>query len=180
MKQHRKNNGFPFLDIFGYLKNTHKNPKFGKVRQVPNREFPTKFPDRDLSHSSKFGIFLGINSLNTQKYPKMGIRYFFLCKSLFSLGVVSSRYNIERHNFPRKLSLNVVNYLLPGFHRPVYTGRRRKSPRGRRLGGRENRREGGELGRQPSFDHSDKVSEGKKSRKSQTNKQTKKVEEEAG
>ena len=65
-----KNNGFPFLDIFGYLKNTHKNPKFGKVRQVPTREFPTKFPDWDLSHSSKFGIFVG--------YPKMGIRYFFL------------------------------------------------------------------------------------------------------
>ena len=55
-----KNNGFPFLDIFGYLNNTHKNPKFGKVRQVPNREFPTKFPDWDLSHSSKFGIFVGI------------------------------------------------------------------------------------------------------------------------
>ena len=55
-----KNNGFPFLYIFGYLKNTHKNPKFGKVRQVPTREFPTKFPDWDLSHSSKFGIFLGI------------------------------------------------------------------------------------------------------------------------
>ena len=31
------------------------------------------------------------------------------CKSLFSLGVVSSRYNIERHNFPRELSLNVVS-----------------------------------------------------------------------
>ena len=55
-----KNNGFPFLDILGYLKNTHKNPKFGKVRQVPTREFPTKFPDWDLSHSSKFGIFVGI------------------------------------------------------------------------------------------------------------------------
>ena len=55
-----KNNGFPFLDIFGYLKNTHKNPKFGKVRQLPTREFPTKFPDWDLSHSSKFGIFVGI------------------------------------------------------------------------------------------------------------------------
>ena len=55
-----KNNGFPFLDILGYLKNTHKNPKFGKVRQVPTREFPTKFPDWDLSHSSKFGIFMGI------------------------------------------------------------------------------------------------------------------------
>ena len=55
-----KNNGFPFLDILGYLKNNHKNPKFGKVRQVPTREFPTKFPDWDLSHSSKFGIFMGI------------------------------------------------------------------------------------------------------------------------
>ena len=55
-----KNNGFPFLDVFGYLKNTHKNPKCGKVRQVPTRKFPTKFPDWDLSRSSKFGIFVGI------------------------------------------------------------------------------------------------------------------------
>ena len=55
-----KNNGFPFLDILGYLKNTYKNPKFGKVRQVPTKKFPTKFPDWDLSHSSKFGIFVGI------------------------------------------------------------------------------------------------------------------------
>ena len=30
----------PIFDIFGYLKNTHKNRKFGKVRQVPTREFP--------------------------------------------------------------------------------------------------------------------------------------------
>ena len=55
-----KNNGFPLSDILGYLKNTHKNPKFGKVRQVPIREFPTKFPDWDLSHSFKSGIFVGI------------------------------------------------------------------------------------------------------------------------
>ena len=56
----RKKNWFPLLDILGHLKNTYKNPKFGKVRQVPTREFPTKFPDWDLSHSSKFGIFVGI------------------------------------------------------------------------------------------------------------------------
>ena len=31
------------MDIFGHLKNIHKNPKFGKVRQVTTREFPTKF-----------------------------------------------------------------------------------------------------------------------------------------
>ena len=55
-----KSKGFPFLDILGYLKNTHKNPKIGKVRQVQTMEFPTKFPDWDLSHSSKFGIFVGI------------------------------------------------------------------------------------------------------------------------
>ena len=53
-----KNNRFPLLDILGYLKNTHKNPKFGKVRQVPTREFPTKFPGWE--------------------YPIMGICYFFL------------------------------------------------------------------------------------------------------
>ena len=58
-----KNNRFPFLDILGYLKNTHKNPKFGRVRQVPIREFP----GWDLSHFAKFGIFM-----------KMGIGYFFL------------------------------------------------------------------------------------------------------
>ena len=54
------------MDILGYLKNTHKNPKFGKVRQVPTREFPTKFPDWDLSQSSKLGclwVFF--------KYPKI-------------------------------------------------------------------------------------------------------------
>ena len=45
-------------------------PKFGKVRQVSTREFPTKFPGWELSHSSKFGIFMGY-SLNTLKYPKM-------------------------------------------------------------------------------------------------------------
>ena len=55
-----KNNGFPFLDIFGYLKNTHKNPKFGRVRQVPIRELGWEFPGWDLSHFVKFGIFMGI------------------------------------------------------------------------------------------------------------------------
>ena len=55
-----KNNRFPFLDILGYLKNTHKNPKFGRVRQVPIRKLGWEFPGWDLSHSAKFGIFMGI------------------------------------------------------------------------------------------------------------------------
>ena len=55
-----KNNRFPFLDMLGYLKNTHKNPKFGRARQVPIRELGWEFPGWDLSHFAKFGIFMGI------------------------------------------------------------------------------------------------------------------------
>ena len=52
-----KNKGFPIFNIFGYLKNTHKNPKFGRVRQIPIWALRWVFPDWDLS---KFGIFVGI------------------------------------------------------------------------------------------------------------------------
>ena len=55
-----KKSRFPFLDILGYLKNTHKNPKFGRVRQVPIRELGWEFPVWDLSHFAKFGIFMSI------------------------------------------------------------------------------------------------------------------------
>ena len=43
----KKNNRFPFLDILGCLKKTHKNPKFGRVRQVPIRELGWEFPGWD-------------------------------------------------------------------------------------------------------------------------------------
>ena len=55
-----KNNGFPFLEILGYLNNTLKNAKFGKVRQVPIRERGWEFPGWNLSHFAKFGILKGI------------------------------------------------------------------------------------------------------------------------
>ena len=55
-----KNNRFPFWDSLVYLKNTHKNPKFERVRQVPIRELGWEFPGWDLSHFAKFGIFMGI------------------------------------------------------------------------------------------------------------------------
>ena len=55
-----KNNRFSFLDILGYLKNTHKTPKFGRVRQVSTKELGWEFPGWDLSHFAKFGIFMGI------------------------------------------------------------------------------------------------------------------------
>ena len=65
-----KNNRFPFWDILGYLKNTHKNPKFGRVRQVPTRELGWEFPGWDLSHFAKFGIFMDILYIpkNIQKW----------------------------------------------------------------------------------------------------------------
>ena len=59
----RKNNRFPFLDILGYLHEeykSHKNPKFGRVRQVPSRELGWEFPGWDFSDFAKFGIFMGI------------------------------------------------------------------------------------------------------------------------
>ena len=37
-----------------------KNPKFGRVRQVPIWELGWEFPGWDLSHFAKFGIFMGI------------------------------------------------------------------------------------------------------------------------
>ena len=61
-----KNNRFPFLDILRYLNNTHKNPKFGRVRQDPIRELGWQFPNWDLSHFANLG-FLWVFF----KYPKI-------------------------------------------------------------------------------------------------------------
>ena len=61
-----KNNRFPFLDILGYLKNTHKNPKFKRVRQVPPRK---------LVGNSLVGTCLSLPNLGFLwvffKYPKI-------------------------------------------------------------------------------------------------------------
>ena len=55
--QEKMTDNFPFLDILGYFKNSHKNPKFGRVRQVPTRELGWEFPGWDFA---KFGIFMGV------------------------------------------------------------------------------------------------------------------------
>ena len=90
-----KNNAFPILDILGYLKNTHKNPKFGRVRQIPIWELGWEFPD--WVSLSQIWEFCGY-SLNTLKYPKLGIRYFFLWKWIWS--AVFSRAQEGWQQFP--------------------------------------------------------------------------------
>ena len=75
------------MDILGYLKNTHKNPKFGRVRQIPIREFPTKFPNWDLSHSPKFGILWVFF-----KYPKISkigyLLFFPVRKYMYTINIL--------------------------------------------------------------------------------------------
>ena len=75
------------MDIFGYLKNTHKNPKFGRVRQVPIRELGWEFPGWDLSHFAKFGIFMGILQIpkNIQKWESV----IFSCDNGTGLSMLS-------------------------------------------------------------------------------------------
>ena len=73
-----KNNRFPFLDILGSLKNTHKNPQIWKSETSPNKE--TWLGIRWLGLVSLCQIWDSYGySLNTLKYPIMGICYFFLC-----------------------------------------------------------------------------------------------------
>ena len=65
-----KNNGFPFLDILGYLKNTQSKSQSGNF--VGNSLVGTCLTLPNLG-------FLWV-LCKYPKYPKMGIRYFFLWK----------------------------------------------------------------------------------------------------
>ena len=65
-----KNSRFPFLD-------THKNPKFWKSETSPNQGTWL-----GLVSLCQIWDFCGY-SLDTLKYPKLGICYFFLCLYLF-------------------------------------------------------------------------------------------------
>ena len=61
-----KNNRFPFLDILGYLKNTHKNPKFGRW---------DKSQSGNLARNSRVGACLTLPNLGFLRvffeYPKI-------------------------------------------------------------------------------------------------------------
>ena len=63
-----KNNGFPFLDILGYLKNTQSKSQSGNF--VGNSLVGTCLTLPNLGFLWVFCKY--------PKYPKMGIRYFFL------------------------------------------------------------------------------------------------------
>ena len=66
------------MDFLGYLKNTHKNPKLEEwdKSQLGNQTW-LEIPWLGLVSLCQIWDFYGY-SLNTLKYPKMGIRYFFL------------------------------------------------------------------------------------------------------
>ena len=49
------------MDILGYLKNTHKNPKFERMGQVPIRELGWEFPGWELSHFVNGSQYFKIN-----------------------------------------------------------------------------------------------------------------------
>ena len=90
MRNTGKNNGFPFLDVLGYLKNTHKNPKFRKVRQVPTRAFPP---------SSQIGTCLTLPNLGLLlvffKYPKISKNGNLLSFPVKMVTRVTERYQLE-------------------------------------------------------------------------------------
>ena len=65
------------MDILGYLKNTPKKFQIWKSETSPNQGTWLGIPWLGLVSLCQIWDFYGY-SLNTLKYPKMGIRYFFL------------------------------------------------------------------------------------------------------
>ena len=102
------------MDIFGYLKNTHKNPKFGRMRQVPIWELGWEFPGWDLSHFSLGFLWVFF------KYPKIsknGNPLFFPVLQFLCHFYVFYIYNIQflhqtghlSRNWPWSTNSNSLN-----------------------------------------------------------------------
>ena len=67
-----KNNGFPFLDILGYLKNTHKSPKFGRVRQVLKTDILTFLENKRLfARTTYVRLLIHLKALYGQKMKEI-------------------------------------------------------------------------------------------------------------
>ena len=75
------------MDIFGYLKNTHKNPKFGKVRQVPTRD-----PGWDLSKRSLISVE-GLGATTTRLAHVVGPSTHSMISSLSNLSILAETFS---------------------------------------------------------------------------------------
>ena len=76
--KHRKKYRIP---IFGYFRVSKEYPLKSQIWQSetsPNQGIPNQIPRLGLVSLFQIWDVCGY-SLNTLKYPKMGIRYFFLC-----------------------------------------------------------------------------------------------------
>ena len=78
------------MDILGYLKNTHKKSQIWQSETSPNQ-----VPWLGLVSLFQIWDFCGY-SLNSLKYPKMGIGYFFLWSLLLQNHVSVSQSNLSQ------------------------------------------------------------------------------------
>ena len=90
-----KNNRFPFLDILGYKEYPQKS-QIWKSETSPNQGTWLGIPWLGLVSLCQIWDFYGY-SLNTLKYPKMGICYFFLCHCSIISQTVQVQY-IHTHS----------------------------------------------------------------------------------
>ena len=88
-----KTNRFPFLDILGYLKKLYpQKSQIWKSETSPNQGTWLGIPWLGLVSLCQMWDFYGY-SLNTLKYPNMGIHYFFLCTQIWV--VMRHQYGIS-------------------------------------------------------------------------------------
>ena len=72
-----KNNRFPILDIFGVFNEYPQKSQILQSETSPNQGIPNQVPRLGLVSLFQICNFCGY-SLNTLRYPKLGICYFFL------------------------------------------------------------------------------------------------------
>ena len=114
-----KNNGFSFSDILGYLKNTNKNPKFGRVRQVPIRELGWEFPGTVLISNYPLNESFGLLQIQIQDFASSLLEN-FNCKvgvttSLLTLSHAFDNYVHFNKRYSSKSLKNTKNYNYNGF-----------------------------------------------------------------
>ena len=74
---HRKKKRIPSFGYFGVFKEYPQKSQIWESETNPNQGIPNQVPKLGFVSLSQIWDFCGY-SLNTLKYPKLGIRYFFL------------------------------------------------------------------------------------------------------